>query len=126
MRSPKLQLAGIPEALHTRLLAGIGTSSNDASTNVAGIRVELAMDSASTVGAPELCSGCTITLLHHVTDALTSPLVHEIEVYNDTTAQLLCSLSLATYTNEKTEILADTCGTVATEGFGTLAPQSHK
>lgn len=105
----------LPDALHTRLLTGIGTTADNASTNVAGIRVDLARDSATTVDAPELCTGCTVTLLHHMSDDLNSPLVHTVDIYNDQSASLLCAISLAVSVDAKKSIRADTCGTESTQ-----------
>ncbi len=113
---------GIPDALHTRLLAGIGTAADSASTNVSGIRVDLARDSATTVDAPELCTGCTVTLLHHLSSDA-GDMIHSFEVYNDqASASLVCAITLEVAVDAKKSIRADTCGTISTTSGPAPAP----
>jgi hypothetical protein len=80
IQSPK-RVAGVPDALHNRLLSQIGTVSH----TVAG-----AHDWASQLDAPELCSDCTVTLVHHVDGGL-----HDVTVYDDSTDVSLCTISVS-------------------------------
>lgn len=114
-RSPKIQQtsAALPEGLHTRLLNVIGTDPTSPSTNVAGIKVDLSSDWAMTVGAPELCTNCTLTLIHDRMDPMADGTVnHEVTVYDDAAGLGLCVISLQISVDAKTAIRADTCGTI--------------
>ncbi len=103
---------GVPSAFHGRLLQMISTMPTAPSTNTAGVRVDLLSNWAMTIDAPDLCQGCTATLVHDKLDVLTAEgATNTITVWDDARTINVCAISLRLDVNSKTIILADTCGT---------------
>ena len=88
----------IPDTLHNRLLSQIGTVIGST-----GTRTRMVDDWATSVDAPELCNGCTITLLQHNQGAG----LEDVTVYNNQTNEILCHISVGP------DAMTDTCGTSA-------------
>src|SRR6185295_12218391 len=97
-----------------------GTNVVDARPGAVGV-INQAADWAVTVGAPELCGSCTVTLLHHQND-LSNPVTSTVTVYDDVANVALCQISLTLNVNEKTVIRADTCGVTASPQAWEIQP----
>ena len=111
--SPKIsQLGGLPSGFHTRLLKMIGSDITAPSQQQADVKLNFLSDWAMTIGAPELCQGCTASLVHNNLSIETNDgATNSITIWDDARGVDVCTISLRLNVNAKTVILADNCGT---------------
>jgi len=97
IQSPILA-TGVPSTLHNRLLSQEGTV-----IGTSGSLTRNNNDWASQLDAPELCTGCTVTLVHHFDGDL-----QIVTVFDNSTNQSLCTITVSA------RGMIDTCGAPTT------------